>query len=368
MSNRRDFLKGVAGASAGMIIARGTRAAANAALGFAPPQAAAPATRRQVFIGGKRIKVVDIHSHCVIPEVADVVKGTPLERYAGAPGRGQALGPDRIQALDQRGIDVQVLDINAFWWYAATDRDLAAKIVTAHNEGLAKWCSAHPDRFVALTSVALQFPDLAAQQLETAVKQLGMKGAAVGGHVAGEPLSAPKYDPFWAKAEELGVVVFMHPGGATNVVKEDGLKGAGDLGNIIGDPLETTVFLSHMIFEGTLDKFPGLKIVGAHAGGYIPSYFGRTNVACDVRPNAHCLNKKAPSEYFKGQIMADAMVFTDEGIRHLVAQMGAEHVLYGTDIPFNWPDEVDMILNASYLNNSEKEAILGGNSVKLLKL
>jgi aminocarboxymuconate-semialdehyde decarboxylase len=260
-----------------------------------------------------------------------------------------------------------VVHINAFWWYAA-DRDLAAKIVTTHNEGLAKWCSAHSDRFAALTSVALQFPDLAAEQLETAVKQMGMKGAAIGGHVAGEPLSMPKYDPFWAKAEELGVVVFMHPGGATNVVKEDGLKGAGDLGNIIGDPLETTVFMSHLIYEGTLDKFPGLKIIGAHAGGYIPSYIGRTDVACDVRPNAKCVNKKHPSEYFKGQLMADAMIFTDEGLRHLVAQLGADHVMYGTDIPFNWPDNVDMILNAPYLNNAEKEAILGGNSVKLLKL
>jgi len=364
-SDRRDFLKTVAGASAGMLVMGSARSAVKTALGSPQGQAAAPVSRREVMVAGKRVKVVDIHAHCTIPEVADVVKGTPFERNAA--GRGQALGPDRIQALDQRGIDVQVVHINAFWWYAA-DRDLAVKIVTVHNEVLAKWCSAHSDRFTALTSVALQFPDLAAEQLETAVKQFGMKGAAIGGHVAGEPLSMPKYDPFWAKAQELGVIVFMHPGGAQNVVKEDGLKGAGDLGNIIGDPLETTVFMSHLIYEGTLDKFPGLKIIGAHAGGYIPSYFGRTDVACDVRPNAKCLNKKHPSEYFKGQLMADAMTFTDEGLRHLVAQLGADHVMYGTDIPFNWPDMVDVILNASYLSNAEKEAILGGNSVKLLKL
>ena len=318
------------------------------------------------MVAGKRVKVVDIHSHCMIPEVADVVKGTPFERNAVA-GRGQVLGADRIQALDQRGIDLQVLDINGFWWYAA-ERDLAATIVTVHNEGLAKWCSAHSDRFAALTSVALQFPDLAAEQLETAVKQMGMKGAAIGGHVAGEPLSMPKYDPFWAKAQDLGVIVFMHPGGAQIVVKDDGINGGGDLGNIIGDPLETTVFLSHLIFEGTLDKFPGLKIIGAHAGGYLPSYIGRTDVACDVRLNAKCVNKKHPREYFKDQLMVDGMIFTDEGLRHLVAQLGADHVLYGTDIPLNWPDSVDMILNASYLNNADKEAILGGNLVKLLKL
>ena len=372
MANRRDFLKTVAGTAAGMLIAN---------RGFSEPpglrmpqgQGAAPAAarkRREVSVGGKRVKVVDVHAHCMIPEVADIVAGTSLARNGKRAGRGrgnpQVLGPDRLRALDERGIDVQVLDINGFWWYAA-ERDLASKIVDLHNEKLAAWCNAHADRFVALTSVALQFPDLAAQQLEHAVKQLGLRGAAIGGHVAGEALSAPKYDPFWAKAEELRAFVFMHPGGATNVLKEDALKGSGDLGNIIGDPLETTVFMSHLIYDGTLDKFPALKICGAHAGGYLPSYLGRTEVACDVRANAKCANKKHPSEYFRTQIMADCMAFSSEGIRHLVAELGASQVVYGTDIPFNWPDAVDLIQNAS-LSNAEKEAVLGGNLAKLLHI
>jgi aminocarboxymuconate-semialdehyde decarboxylase len=263
-------------------------------------------------VGGKRVKVVDVHAHAAIAEVADVLKGTPLERYAR--GGGRALGPDRIQELDKRGIDVQALDINTFWWYAA-DRDLATKIVQVHDQGLAKWCAAHPDRFVAFTSPALQFPDLAAQQVEHAVKELGMRGVAIGGHVAGEPLSMPKYDPFWAKAQELGVIVFMHPNNAENVAKMDAFAGAGDLGNIIGNPLETSLFLSHLIFDGTLDRFPALKICGAHAGGYLPSYLGRTDVACDVRQNAKCVNKKHPREYLHDQILADSMIFSAEGIR-----------------------------------------------------
>ncbi len=383
MPNRRDFLKTVAGTTAGMLVANrafgegGLTAArmSDMALGKAGlPRAqgegaapGGPVKRREVSLGTKRVKVIDIHSHCMIPEVADVVKGTSLARNGGRGAGPQVLGPDRLRALDERGIDVQVLDINAFWWYAA-DRDLASKIVDLHNEKLAAWCNAHPDRFVALTSVALQFPDLAAQQLEHAMKQLGLRGAAIGGHVAGEPLSLPKYDPFWAKAEELQALVFMHPAGALNVLKEDALKGSGDLGNIIGDPLETTVFFSQMIFDGTLDKFPGLKICGAHAGGYLPAYLGRTDVACDVRPNAKCANKKHPREYFHNQLMADCMTFSSEGIRHLVAEIGASQVSYGTDIPFNWPDALDLILNASFLNNAEKEAILGGNMAKLLRI
>jgi aminocarboxymuconate-semialdehyde decarboxylase len=351
MRNRREFVKTVAGLAGTFLTGRG--------LGVG-----APVTRREVRVGGKRVKVVDIHAHASFAEVSDVLKGTPLERY----GRGAVgiLGPDRIQELDQRGIDLQVLDVNTFWWYAA-DRDLATKVVQVHDEGLAKWCSAHPDRFVAFTSPALQFPDLAAQQAEHAVKELGMRGIAIGGHVAGEPLSMPKYDPFWAKVQELGVMVFMHPNNAENVAKTEAFAGAGDLGNVVGNPLETGLFLTHLIFDGTLDRFPGLRICGAHAGGYLPSYLGRTDVACDVRPNAKCVNKKHPREYLHQQILADSMVFSPEGVRHLVAEMGPTQVVYGTDIPYVWPDTVDAILE-SEIPDMQKEAILGGNLMKLLRL
>jgi aminocarboxymuconate-semialdehyde decarboxylase len=332
------------------------------AAGF--PQADA-AKRRVVTIAGKRVKVIDVHAHCEFAEMAEVLKGTPLASYVDS-GR-LFLGPNRLQQLDRLGIDIQVLHVNDFWWYSA-DRDLATKIVDAHNAGLTAWCAAHPDRFVALTSPALQFPDLAAQQLEHAVKNLKMRGAAIGPHVEGEPLSMPKYDPFWAKAQELGVMVFLHPNDVPYVVKQDGLKGRGNLNNIIGMPLETTLGLSHLIFEGTLDRFPGLKICAAHGGGYIPSYLGRTEVACKSSNSANCANKKNPSEYLKTQIMVDSMVFSTESMRHLVAEMGASQIAYGTDGPSTtWPDSVDAILGAQ-ITDAEKEAILGGNLTRILKL
>jgi aminocarboxymuconate-semialdehyde decarboxylase len=247
-------------------------------------------------------------------------------------------------------------------------RELARRIVQAQNEGLSKWVSAHPDRFVAMASVALQHPDLAAQQLEDGVKRLGLRGASIGGHVNGEDLSAPKYDPFWAKATELGVPVVMHPGGADNIIKDGALRGRGDLGNIIGNPLETTYFLSRLIFDGTFDKFPTLKVCAAHAGGYLPSYLGRTEAACVVRNNANCANKRKPSEILKSQVIVDTMVFSEEGLRHLVAEMGVGQVVYGTDVPFNWPVTVDLVLNAKFLSDAEKIAILSGNLQKLLRI
>jgi aminocarboxymuconate-semialdehyde decarboxylase len=359
MPNRRAFLRTVVGGATGMYVmsraGTGTAVIAN--------QSQSP--RREVMVAGRRVKVIDVHAHCVIP-VSDIVKGTPLANMGGG-GGNNILGPQRLQIMDRQGVDVQVLSINGYWWYAA-DRDLARQIVRAQNEGLAKWVAAHPDRFVALASVALQHPELAAEQLEDGVQRLGLRGASIGGHVNGEDLSLPKYDPFWAKAAELDALVFMHPGGADNILKPGALGGRGDLGNIIGNPLETTYFLSRLMFDGTLDKFPGLRVCAAHAGGYLPSYLGRSEAACTVRSNANCANKRKPSEYLRSQILIDTMIFSEEGLRHLVAEMGVGQIVYGTDVPFNWPVTVDLILDAPFLSDTDKEAILSRNLRKLLRI
>jgi aminocarboxymuconate-semialdehyde decarboxylase len=354
---RRDFLRSVAGAAAGAPLT--ARFESTVAVARQAP------VRRQVTISGRRIRVIDAHAHCVMP-VEHVVKGTPLAGMGGG-GGNNALGPQRLQVMDRQGVDVQALTINGFWWYAA-DRDLARRIVEAQNEGLAKWVATHPDRFVALASVALQHPDLAAEQLQDGMRRLGLHGASIGGHVNGEDLSLPKFDPFWAKAAELGALVFMHPGGAENIVKPGAFGGRGDLGNIIGNPLETTYFLTRLMFDGTLDRFPGLRICAAHAGGYLPSYLGRTEAACTVRGNAKCANKRKPSEYLRSQILIDTMVFSEEGLRHLVAEVGVGQVVYGTDVPFNWPVTVDLVLDAPFLGDADKEAILGGTLAKLLRI
>ena len=339
-------------------------------------------SRKEVLINGKRIKTVDIHAHASIKDVEKVIAGTPVDRTIGGP---RLLNAGRLDMMDAWGIDVSVISANQYWWYAAQDPELAREIVRVQDEGFAEWVSRYPDRFVALTSVALQFPELAAEQLDYAVNELGFRGASMGGHVNGEVPSGPAYDVFWAKAQELDVPIFMHPNNASNIVKEDGLAFAGDQGNIIGNPLETTLFLTKLMFDGTFDRFPGLKICGAHGGGYLPSYFGRAEVACSafggraINANGDfvgvdpiqaddCKYQKPPREYLKTQIFADSMVFSDEGLRHLVAEMGASQVVYGTDMPLGWPDTMDIILNSVHLSNADKEAIMGGNLIRLLKL
>jgi aminocarboxymuconate-semialdehyde decarboxylase len=367
MPNRRDFLENVVGATAGMLV--GGRGFAGAALRFSQI-GAPPGKRREVVIGGRRVKTVDIHAHCFVPEVWDLVKDTNLAATAKNNLTGPiALGsPQRLQDMDAQGIDYQVININA-WGYSA-ERSLARDIVTLQNEKISRWCAAHPDRFVGMASVSLQYPELAADQLDEAVKKLGLRGAAIGGSCEGQELSDRKFDAFWAKAEELGIMIFMHPQAAPGTTQNTRLQGKGGLGNTIGNPLETTVFLSHLIFEGTLDRFPGLRICGAHAGGYLASYSGRSDAFCGRGAGAaECKSlKKLPGEYFKRELFVDTMVFHQEGLRHLVAEVGVGQIFYGTDYPYDWPVGVDFVLNAPFLSNADKEAILGGNLIKLLRI
>jgi aminocarboxymuconate-semialdehyde decarboxylase len=333
---------------------------------------AKPGKRREVTIGGRRVKTVDLHAHCFVPEVMDLIKDTPLAQAAkGNLGLATlALGnPQRLIDMDAQGIDYQAINVNA-WGYNA-DKALARDLVALQNERISQYCAKNAERFVGMATLALQFPELAAEQLDHAVKKLGMRGAAIGGSVEGVELSDRKFDPFWAKAQELGIVLFMHPQPAPGTTQNPRLQGKGGLGNTIGNPLETTVFLSHLIFEGTLDRFPGLRICAAHAGGYLASYSGRSDALCGRAggngDDCRALKKK-PSEYFRRELLVDTMIFHEDGLRHLVAEAGVGQIVYGTDYPFDWPVGVDFVLNAKFLSNADKEAILGGNAMKLLKI
>jgi aminocarboxymuconate-semialdehyde decarboxylase len=352
MNTRREFLE-EAGAAAGV-------AFVGCSLASAAPAQAQP-RRREVVVNGRRVKTVDVHAHCAVPEAMAL-----MGRQVAPPTLLMAQPADRIRAMDEQGIDVEALSINPYWY--AADRDVARQLIRIQNEKLAEVCAANPERFVAFASVALQHPDLAAEQLEEGVKKYGLRGAGIGGSVNGEELADPKFHPFWAKAEQLGVLVFIHPQG-TGAPAElaSRLKGSGGLANVIGNPLETTIALSHLIFEGTLDQFPGLKICAAHGGGYLPSYAGRSDAGCVTFPD-RCTKplKKKPTEYLR-QLYFDSLVFTPEALRHLVAETGPGQIVLGTDYPFPWTKTaVDHVLGTPGLSEADRVAILGGTAARLL--
>ena len=331
------------------------------------------ARRRGVVVRGKRIRTIDIHAHCAVP-AALALMGNKL----GGPGLRTDLDMGgevdlRLRTMDAQGIDMEALSINPDW-YGIEDRDLAEAVIEVQNEALAEACAANPDRFVAFASAAVQFPDLAARQLDDGVKKYGLRGVAIGGNVAGAELSDPRFHPFWAKVEELGVLAFIHPQG-DGAPSQLGARftGNGYLSNVIGNPLETTIALGHLIFEGTLDRFPGLKICAAHAGGYMPSYAGRFDRGCAVRPDLcpggdHGGIEKCPSDYMK-RLYYDTMVFRPEGVRHLAAEVGAGQLMVGTDYPYPWTDRaIELILETPELSDDERIAILGGTAARLLGL
>jgi aminocarboxymuconate-semialdehyde decarboxylase len=318
--------------------------------------------RREVVVGGRRVKTIDIHAHCVIPEAQQLLGMTTRETRFG---RGiDEVGAQRLREMDEQGIDVEALSINPTWYGA--ERHVAERVVSIQNERLAEYCATNPDRFVAFASVALQFPDLAAQQLEHGVKELGLRGAAVGATVGDDEFADPKFHPFWAKAEELGVLIFLHPQGTPELARR--LRGNGWLANTIGNPLDTTIALSHLIFEGTLDRFPGLKLCSAHGGGYLPSYAARSDFALRIHPemDTGVALQKQPSEYLR-QLYYDTLVFTSEALRHLAAEVGVSQLMLGTDHPYPWQSEsVDHILNAEGFSDDDRIAMLGTTAARLL--
>jgi aminocarboxymuconate-semialdehyde decarboxylase len=266
--------------------------------------------------------------------------------------------------MDEQGIDMEALSINPQWYKA--ERDLVTKVIRIQNERLAEFCATYPDRFVAFASVALQYPDLAVQQLVDGVKRLGLRGAAVGASVAGKEFSDPMFHPFWAKAEELGILIFIHPQSTPDLAPR--LKGNGWLANTIGNPLDTTIALSHLIFEGTLDRFPGLKICSAHGGGYLPSYAPRSDNCLRVAPDMDTgvKLKKKPTEYLR-TMYYDTLVFTSEALRHLAAEVGSNRLVVGTDHPIPWQSKsVDHILKTPGFTDRERRMMLGETAAKLL--
>jgi aminocarboxymuconate-semialdehyde decarboxylase len=320
------------------------------------------------------VVVVDVHSHVRVPEVWELVKDR-IGRE-GRTGDMQQANPNnlgnihnvdkRLADLDEMGIDVQAVSINPFWYWA--DVDLARKIIQIQNEKIAALCASHPDRFVGLGSVALQHPSLAVEQLEEGVRKLGMRGFAIGGSVNGEDLSASKFHPIWAKAEELEALIFIHPQVSGTPIDERRLQGNGLLDNVIGHPLETTLALTHLIQDGTLDLFPRLKICAAHGGGYLPSYSGRNDQCLIAFPKDCRPLKKLPSEYLK-QLYYDSVLFTPEDIRHLVAVVGPSQVVVGTDYPALWNrTPTDRILAVPALSDEERKAIFSGTLTRLLKI
>jgi aminocarboxymuconate-semialdehyde decarboxylase len=332
-----------------------------------------------------RALTVDVHCHVQVPEADSLVKDRPQKHAdSGAPSResgtasadynARTMRPavypkltsfeQRLRDMDEMGVDIQVVSPTSLQHFYWADLELARELVTLTNEKIAEQCAKFPDRFVALGNVSLQHPELAVQQLDYCTRQLGMRGVEIATVVNGMELDDGVFARFWARAEELGCVVFIHPAGTTI----GGRLNRFYLENIIGRPIETTIALSHLIFGGVLDRHPGLKILAAHGGGYLPFYAGRSDHGHAVRPEARGA-QQMPSEYLR-RIFFDSLVYSPESLGNLVAKVGASQVVVGTDYPYDMGsyDVHQQVQAVAGLNGSDQTAILGANAVRLFDL
>jgi aminocarboxymuconate-semialdehyde decarboxylase len=361
VNNRRAFLSTSAKALGGLTFCGcGLLHAANA-------QTNKPLRRPPVIINGKKIKAIDVHAHCLFQDSIDLMgedaKSVPPPTKGVKEHFIQV--DERIAKMQSEGIDLQVLSVNPFWY--RQNKETAAEICRINNKNLAELSAQKPDHFRAFASLAMQFPELAVEQLEEAVKKYGLVGAAIGGSVLGDDFSNPKYHPVLAKAQELNVALFIHPQSTPQLASR--FKGNGWLSNVIGNPLDTTIALQRLIFDGIFDKYPQLKVIGAHGGGYLGSYAPRSDHGCFISPQ-NCdpsINlKKKPTEYLR-QIYFDSLVFTPEALRHLVAQVGASQIMIGTDHPIPWEEKpVDHVMATPNLSNQDRINILSSNAAKVL--
>lgn len=331
-----------------------------------------------------RQKVVDFHCH-VLTLAAEALVAERDEKRAEPELMLAAIGADsiahnnsvmlpkafpkltrveqRLADMDAMGVDVQVISPSPSQYYYWADPDLARDLVRLQNEYVVELCARHPDRLVGLGTLALQHPQLAAEQLRDAVKRLGLKGVEISTAVNEMELNAHELAPFWSTAEELGAIVFIHPFGTTLGRRLSSYY----LSNIIGQPLETAIALSHLIFGGVLDRHPGLKIVAAHGGGYLPGYCGRSNHGFVVRPEARGQALHPPVEYLR-RIWFDTLVYEPDALRRLVEVVGASQLVVGTDYPFDMGhfDPRGLLAATAAISEADRAAILGGNALSLL--
>lgn len=323
--------------------------------------------------------VVDIHCHLGIPAADALVRAAlpgppPALPFTSEDSNrvnaamfadiGQTLNgvEQRLADMDRLGIDVQAISPNPGQYYYFADAELGRATSRAINDGIAAAVGGHPDRFVGMGTVPLQNVELAVAEMRRCVTELDLRGIEIATNVRGRELSEAEFRPFFAAAEELGVLVFLHPLGFTQGER----LAEHYLNNLIGNPIESTIALSHLIFGGVLKDLPGLKLCVAHGGGYLPAYWGRMDHAWRVRPDCSRHIDRPPSSYLR-QVWLDTLVFDREELDALVATHGADRLCLGSDYPFDM-GEPDPVAFHAHLPDDVRCKIVGGNAAELLGL
>ena len=326
---------------------------------------------------------IDIHAHIVVPQAAKLaqphidVSRMPLAYFSDAATREVNAQQEkdvrevmttidrRLFDLDKMGIDIQVVAPAPGQCYYSIDPKFAEAAHRLANEGVVEYCLRKPDRFVGLGVVTLQEPELAVRELNYIIKDLKLRGVEILTNVDGQELSDPKFRPFFARAEQLGAFIMMHPNGFTHGERLTHFY----LNNVLGNPLDTTLALHNLIFSGTLARFPDLKLMAVHGGGYLPGYSGRIDHAWGARSDCHGELPLPPTTYLR-QIYLDTVVFSYHQLAYLIDVFGPDRIVMGTDYPFDMAEynPIGHIAGVHGMDEMTLAQITGGNAVRVLDL
>lgn len=327
--------------------------------------------------------VIDIHAHVMTPEAEEIA--APLFTPDKDPFIGFS-GPvsdaynrthfaeilpnltqpaQRLRDMDRMGVEIQAISVAPPQFFYWAEPDVGARLSGMVNDRLFEIVQAHPDRFVGLGTVPLQDTDLALGELDRVVGELRFNGLEICTNVNGIDFDHPRFLPFFEKVVEHDLLLVVHPNGFTHGQRLADYY----LINTLGMPMDSTVFIARMIFGGVMERFPDLKVCVTHGGGYLPFYAARFDHAYEARVDCREHITREPSSYL-AQMYFDTMVFDPTMIATLVKRWGADHVLLGTDYPYDMgeADPLGLLAKVEDLADRERTLIAGGNASRLLGL
>lgn len=318
----------------------------------------------------QRASVIDVHAH-VTPQ--------RFQRAVLAGKTWYGMGPDageldnlrnrwsplrRIEAMDEAGVDVQLVSPTDVFFQYHQDPAVTAVIAAECNDEVAEMVRDYPARFMGLGTLPMQDPTRAVAEAERGMQDLGLRGFMIDDHVNNLTYDHPLFDPFWAAAEALGAFILIHQYRPTSVVyRTEQFFFSNSIGNLV----DRTITFGCLIYGGVMDHYPKLIVCLGHGGGYVPFAVDRMDKGWEMWPGLRGQSLGPPSSYLS-RFYYDSVTYTDRNLRFLVDGVGAERVLFGTDwpAPMVVPDPVRRLERTAMLTDTERGAILRGNTARLL--
>ncbi len=335
----------------------------------------------------KKPTVIDVHAHIGVPEIAAYAAPHSVSRAGSRvpdhPGKTEEHRRQerewiarvrqrtedydlRIRDMDAAGVDIQVLTltiISHHTYWAGADEETSYRLERLGNDRMAEVIAKYPGRFIGFGGVPLHSLQLAINELERCMGELGFKGVQVSSQAGDMELGDARLRPFWRRCEELGTVVYLHPAGVFDLRYQPH-----QLWNSIGQPLEEAMAMASLMYEGVLDAFPNLKICVAHGGGFSPYYAGRLDRNYYDKPYLRVSMTGSPSEYLKRSFYYDTCVYNPEVLDTLIDKVGVERIVLGSDYPVGEDDPVGFVMASKKIGRQEKADILGNNLARLMGL